>query len=185
MTDLPAAIREAYAYATADAEVATIGLRPPSIVDETGHAGCIRLTAIEAPPSEPEAEPYFRARLEATAPLNPGEVVEFVRGGFRVERPERSTSGAAQFALSVDNVDARIGQALTLVSKTDVPVALTVRVFTMGSRPSGEPEVPDGFEITEPEITPVTVTVRGQGPDVIKMKFARQRHDGRFPLLGL
>lgn len=185
MTTIAPALVEAYAYATDDVEIATVELRHPSIVSDIGGPGQIRLASAFVPADQLQAAPYFRARLEADAPLDPGAVVEFIRCPIRIERPERSTSGVPQVQFVVPNVDARIGEALIAVARTEVPVALTIRVFTLGSALGGEPEVLGGFELVDPVIDQLSVSVRAQGPDVVNIQFHRQSYDQRFPLLGL
>lgn len=182
MTD--ASIIRAYAYATEDVEIATVELRHPLILSETGDAGVLRLASVFVPPDELEQEPWFEARLEADAPLDPGAVVRFIRAPIEVVRPERSQAPAGQVEFRFANVDAAIGAALIDISKSATPVAVTVRVFTMSSRLSGQPEVLSGFELTDPEVTPIHVVVRAQAPDVVNTAFHRQRYDRRFPLLG-
>lgn len=185
MTDIAPEITALYAYATEDAEIATLEIRHPLIVSDTGAPGQIRLASVFAPADVLEREPTFRARLEADAPMNPGEIVEFLRAPIQIDRPERSTTGAPQVQFRISNVDARIGEALIAIARSDAPVEMTIRVFTLASALGGEPEVLGGFELVDPEISTMTVSVRAQGPDVTNIRFARQTYDGRFPLLGL
>ena len=182
MTD--SRITEGYVYPGDDVEIGTIELRHPSIVSETGEEGVIRIASVFAPPSVLEETPYFEARLEDTAPLNPGEVVRFIRAPVSVERPERSSSGVPQAVLRVQNADARIGQALNLVARSGEPVACIIRSFTEETRLGGNPEVLSGLELVDPRIDMVEVSVRAQGPDVTNLSLHRQRYDRRFPLLG-
>ncbi|MEM7529373.1 MAG: DUF1833 family protein [Pseudomonadota bacterium] len=176
-------IEASYAYATDDVEIGTIEVRHPAILSETGDEGVIRIAAVDVPPSELEQEPYFQARLEADAPMDAGEIVNFVRGKISIERPEKSTSGVPQAVLRVQNVDARIGQAFELVADSGQPAECTVRVFTEATRLSGLPDVLSGLELIDPEISLVEVSVRAQGPDVVNFPLHRQRYDRRFPLL--
>lgn len=184
MTD-PAIIRT-YAYATDDIEVATIEVRHPDITDPvTGAAGSLRLASAFVPPSDIEQTPYFEAKLEAGAPLQPGEVVPFNRAPFEIVRPEKTGAGVPSIRLRFSNVDARITAALITASKSGTPVAVTFRGFTVATRLSGQPEVMDGFEIVDPGITQTAVEVTARAPDVINIPFHRQFYDQRFPLLGL
>lgn len=183
MTDT--GIVESYAYATDDLEVATVELRHPMITSDDGQAGVIRIAAVSATPSELEAEPYFEARLEATAPLNAGEIVKFIRAPIVIERPERSTTGVPQAVMRVANVDTRIADGLKAVARSTDPVECTIRSFTDRTRLNGDPDVLGGLEMVSPEIDAVEVSVRAQGPDVVNTPFHVQRYDSRFPLLGL
>lgn len=185
MTDIAPQITEAYVYATDDVEIATVELRHSSIVSDTGAPGAIRLASVFVPADQIEAEPYFEARLEADAPRDAGQIVQFIRAPIQIDRPERSSTGVPQVQFRIANVDARIGAALIAIARTDEPVEMTIRVFTLASRLSGEPEVLGGFELLDPEIDALTVSIRAQGPDVTNIRFARQTYDSRFPLLGL
>jgi hypothetical protein len=186
MTDVAAEILQSYAYATDEVEIATAEFRHSLLSHpETGAVGAIRIASAFIPPADLEREPYFRARLEADAPIDAGQVVQFVRAPFTIERPERGGAPVPRFEMRVVNADARIGEALIAASKTDEPVALTIRVFTAGTWNSGLPEVLGGFELVEPEIDDFYVRVRAQGPDVGNIAFHRIYYDRRFPLLGL
>jgi hypothetical protein len=183
--EVPAALAQAYAYGTDDLLIETLEFRHPLLVSDFGDNGQIRVAQFFQRPADLEEQPFWEGRLDAGAPLNPGEVVRFVRMGFKFSRPERSTSGAPQFQLEIDNVDARIGDALRAAADTEDPIFLTVRTFTESTRLSGEPDVLDGFELREPEVTASIVRARGQGPDVLNRGFHKERYDARFPLLGL
>ncbi len=179
-------IIESYVYATGDVEIATVEIRHPALLDPgTGAAGAIRLASVFAPPSEIEDAPFFEARLEADAPCQPGEIVPFNRAPIEIIRPERTSTGVPLARFRFSNVDARITRALITVSKTLDPVQATIRVFTMAARLSGQPEVLDGFELVDPDITDGGVEVTATAPDVINTPFHRQFYDARFPLLGL
>lgn len=183
MTD--AKIVESYAYATDDVEIATVELRHPAIVSDDGQPGVIRIAAVSASPSELEARPYFEARLEATAPVNAGEVVKFIRAPFSIERPERSTTGVPQAVMRVANVDTRIAAGLRAVARSSDAVECTIRTFTERTRLNGDPDVLGGLEMVDPEVDLIEVSVRAQGPDVVNTPFHVQRYDSRFSLLGL
>lgn len=175
-----------YAYATDEVEIATVEVRHPEITDPgTGTAGAIRLASVFADAPEIEQDPFFEAKLEAGAPINAGEVVQFNRAPIGIMRPEKTSLGVPLARFRFSNVDARITRALIAASKTLDPVRITLRVFTMGTRLSGQPEVLDGFELVDPVVQTSGVEVTARAPDVINTPFHRQFYDNRFPLLGL
>ena len=179
-------IVEHYAYATDDREVVTLEARHPLITDPgTGSAGAIRLASVFVTPREIEDAPFFEARLEADAPLDPGAVVSFNRAPIEIVRPSKSATGVPRVRLRFSNVDARITEAFIAASKSSDPVALTIRAFTMATRLSGEPDVLDGFELVEPEIGALGVEVSARAPDVINIPFHQVFYDTRFPLIGV
>ena len=180
------AIIEAYAYATDDIEVATVEVRHPELTDPgTEASGTLRLASVFAPPGEIEDTPFFEAKLEANAPVGAGQIVPFNRAPIEIIRPEKTSLGVPLARFRFSNVDAEITRALMAVSKTLDPVEITIRVFTMATRLSGQPEVLGGFELVDPVITPGGVEVTATAPDVINTPFHRQFYDARFPLLGL
>ena len=183
MTD-PAATRNII-YPNGDVEIPTIEVRHPAIISETGVEGVIRLSSEELSQADLEASPFFEARLEEDAPVDAGQIVQFIRSTIGIERPERSTTGVPQLVLRVQNADARIGQGLYEVARSATPAECTYRSFTRFTRLNGQPDVLDGLELVSPEINVVQVSVRAQGPDVVNRAFHRQRYDSRFPLLGL
>ncbi|MBE0452651.1 DUF1833 family protein [Roseovarius autotrophicus] len=175
----------AYAYATDDVEIATVEVRHPAIEDpRSGSPGVIRLASVFASPGDIEATPFFEARLEVDAPLQPGEIVPFNRAPIEIIRPEKTSSGVPLARFRFSNVDARITGALIAASKSQVPVAVTIRVFTQAARLSGQPEVLSGFELVDPSISGA-VEVTARAPDVINIPFHTSFYDARFPLLGL
>ncbi|MET4128404.1 DUF1833 family protein [Roseovarius sp. MBR-6] len=175
-----------YAYATDDIEIATVEVRHPEIIDPgTGLEGAIRLASVFAPPSAIEEEPFFEARLEADAPLNPGAIVSFNRAPIEIVRPEKTSLGVPLARFRFSNVDARITRALITASKGTVPVQITLRAFTMATRLAGQPEVLTGLELVDPRITGSGVEVTARAPDVINTPFHMEFYDARFPLLGL
>ena len=126
------AIVEAYAYATADIEVATVEVRHPELTDPgTEASGTLRLASVFAPPGEIDDAPFFEAKLEADAPVGPGQIVPFNRAPIEIMRPEKTSLGVPLARFRFSNVDAAITRALMAVSKTRHPVEATIRVFTM------------------------------------------------------
>lgn len=93
-TTLSEALREAYASAPSHIVIYhTIELRHPAFTTP------IRVVRNNA---------NLVARLESSAPENPGEQVEFVAFSFDFTKPEISTSGVPQVVLEIDNVDRAI-----------------------------------------------------------------------------
>lgn len=179
------ALLRTYAYATDDIEVATVEVRHPAIPAQgTGAGGVLRLASAFVPSSELSSAPFFEARLEQDAPIDAGEVVAFVRAPIEIVRPEKTSSGVPLARFRFSNVDARITKSLIEASKSEQPVAVTIRVFTEASRLGGQPEVMGGYELVDPAIAG-SVEVTARAPDVINIPFHQSYYDARFPLLGL
>ena len=71
---LSEALREAYASAPSDVVILhTLELRHPSFIDDNGLPMAIRVV---------RDNQNLTARMEGTAPLNAGEMVEFIAMGF-------------------------------------------------------------------------------------------------------
>jgi len=178
-------IIEHYAYATDDIEILTVEARHPELTSETGDVGVIRIAAAFVAPSELETSPYFEAKLEADAPLGADQIVKFIRGPIEIVRPARESSAVPRARFRFANVDPAISEALLIAASGDVPIEISLRVFTDKTRLAGQPEVLDGFELVDPQIDTLRVEVAAQPPDVINTPFHRQFYDQRFPLLGL
>ena len=81
---LSLALREAYASAPSDVVILhTLELRHPSFVDDDSQPIAIRVV---------RDNQNLTARMEATAPLNAFEMVEFIAMGFDLELPPVDTA---------------------------------------------------------------------------------------------
>ena len=120
-SSLKQAIKEAYASAPVDVvTLATIELRHSAFVDESGNPAPIRVIADHRD---------WTGRLEASAPLNGGEFVNFTAYAFEVTFPPVEDGAQPQLQLTIDNVAQDILKQVELAAVSDEKVELTARLF--------------------------------------------------------
>ena len=126
---LSLALQEAYASAPTGVRIChTLELRHPAFVSP------IRVVRDTV---------NLSATLEATAPANAGEVVDFVAYAFDVVRPEVSPAGVPQCTITIDNVAREILAAIEASLTTTDPIEITYREFlsTDLSGPQNDPPI--------------------------------------------
>ncbi|MEI9885904.1 MAG: DUF1833 family protein [Rhizomicrobium sp.] len=69
------------------------------------------------------------AALEADAPMNGGEEVTFVAGGFSATIPEQSSPGLSTFQLEVMNVSREMMPWMDLAAASNEPIQLSYRQY--------------------------------------------------------
>ena len=107
---LSQAIKEAYASAPSEVVILhTLELRHPSFRDEEE-----QLTAVRVVRDYQD----LTARLEETAPLNPGERVTFIAMGFKLELPPINTAPVPEITITLDNVTREIVKHLEAASNS-------------------------------------------------------------------
>lgn len=151
MTDstLKQAIKEAYATAPSnDVILHTLEIRHPAFVDSNGAATSIRVVQDYAD---------LTAKLELSAPLNPGQNVTFISFAFDVTLPEVADTATPQIVITLDNVSADIETNIAAATASGVPAEITYRAFLSS-------------DLTGPQNDPpLTLTVMGIQADDFKV----------------
>lgn len=140
------ALAAAYATAPEDEVVLdTIELIHPAFVDADGPVA-VRVVNDHSP---------LVATLEADAPLNPGETVEFASCYFQFTRPPESESASLpEVEVRVDNVSRVLIPYLDLAKTSRVPITLIWRPYLTS-------------DLTGPHMNPpLTLTLRNVGGDM-------------------
>lgn len=118
---LTAAIREAYAAAPVGVVTRhTIELRHPAFVDANGGAVAIRVVNGFKP---------LTARLEASAAMNAGEMVEFIALAFSFEEPSVGMGAVPEMTVVLDNVGHEIIDHLDRAAVSADKVHVTYRPY--------------------------------------------------------
>lgn len=168
------AIREAYAANPSSVVVFdTIELRHPAFLDDAGNPTSIRLV---------NDKQNLTAGLEATAPLNPGAMVEFVACAFALELPEVNQNASPELKFRVDNVSREITRHVRAAQEYGSPIELTYRAYTSGatSAPQNNPVLT--LEITSVRAEAYTVTATASFPNLANKQFPGVDYDlRRFP----
>lgn len=171
---LSQAIKEAYASAPSNLVIYhTLELRHPAFVDEYGNPAPIRVV---------RDWNDLNATLEASAPLNAGERVTFVRFAFDFTKPEISASGVPQMQIEIDNVDRAIVANIEAASTSSELVEATYREFisTDLSGPQNDPPI----HMTIMSINADVFRVRATAgfPDLMNRRFPREEYSSEvFP----
>lgn len=159
------AIREAYASAPGRVIYHTLELRHASL------AVPIRLVL---------GNDNIDARLEASAPVNPGELVTFVRYYFRFTKPDVSPEGVPTLQIEIENVDRIITASLIKVAKSETPIKATYREFLDSGLTIGpENDPPTHMDIFDANATLLSVTATAGFPNLMNRKFPTKDYDAQ------
>jgi hypothetical protein len=166
---LSEAIKEAYASAPSDIVVVnTLEMRHPAFTTP------IRDVADYAP---------VTARLEAAAPVDGGEMVEFQPFAFEFTLPEVMEKGVPEMAIRIDNVSREIMANIELAMPLPDKLEVTYRAFLsndLAFGPHNDP--PLHLTITSIEADAMTISARASIADFVNKKFPGEEYDERkFP----
>lgn len=148
---LSQAIKEAYASAPSDQVILeTLELRHPAFVDELGNPVAIRVV---------KDNTDLLARLEATAPLDAGQIVRFVAFNFDLTLPALDETGIPEIIISMDNVSRDITMNLELAVATTDLIEVTYRPYL--STDLDEPQMNPPMTLTLVEVKADPFKVEG------------------------
>ena len=156
MTDntLSEALKEAYASAPSDVILLhTLELRHPSFVDENGNPTAIRVVRDNV---------NHICTLEDTAPLNPGQAVEFTAMAFDLTLPPVEAIPVPEITLSIDNVSTEIIKYLDRAVETQDMIEMTYRPYLISDLSMPQMDPPITLVITEvtADISKISATAR-------------------------
>lgn len=166
---LSEAIKEAYASAdTSVVVINTLELRHPAFTAP------IRVVADYIP---------ITARLEAAAPLNGGEMVEFQPFAFEFTLPEVMEKGVPEMGIRIDNVSREIMRNIELAIPQPDKLEVTYRAFLsndLSFGPHNDP--PLHLTITSIEADAIAINAKATIADFVNKKFPSEEYDERkFP----
>jgi len=162
-TTLSAAIKEAYASAPAGVVIYhTLELRHP---------------AFTAPIRVVRDYVNLTARLEASAPLDPGAMVTFIAFAFDFTKPEVSASGVPQIQIQIDNVDRSIVANIeAAMAGTDL-VECTYREFISTDLSAPQNDPPLSMTILTVTADVFRVSCTAGYPNLMNYRFPRLEYD--------
>lgn len=152
MTDvtLKQAIQEAYATApSTEIILHTLEIRHPAFVDDNGDPTAIRVV---------QDMVDLSAALEADAPLNPAQTVQFVAFAFDVELPELTDSASPQIVITMDNVSSEIETNIALATASGVKAEITYRAYLASDLTGPQNDPPLTMTVFDIKATDTTVT---------------------------
>lgn len=122
------------------------------------------------------------ARLEASAPANPGEYVDFVNMPFELTRPEQSSTGVPSITITIDNVSREIVANIELaLASTDLVVA-TYREYLDSDLSGPQNDPPTHLDIMTCSASVFTVTATAGFTNLNNKKFPTEEYSTeRFP----
>lgn len=166
---LKAAIKEAYASAPSDVVVIdTLELRHPAFTVP------IRVTTQYAP---------ITAKLEAGAPLNAGQMVEFQPFAFDFVLPEVVDTGIPELQINIDNVSREIIEHIELAMPQPEKLEVTYRAF-LSNDLAGGPQNDPPLHMTISSISADAMSVQAKATiaDFMNKKFPGENYvDTKFP----
>ncbi len=158
---LSAAIKEAYASS------------PSGIV--VYHTLEIWNAALSAPIRVVRDTDPLDAKLEATAPRDPGATVTFAGYAFDVVLPELSTSSVPSCAIVIDNVDRLILSQVDLATTSGSPTTIIYRQYLSTGLAVGPENLPVmTLTVMTVSATPLRITIQAGFPDLLNRKFPAQ-----------
>jgi hypothetical protein len=171
---LSRAIQEAYASAPADIVILhTLEIRHPAFMDDDGQPTAIRVVRDHADLS---------AKLENSAPLNPGEMVTFIALSFDLELPPVESTPMPEIVVTLDNVSSEIMKHLDQAVQTTDPIEITYRPYLSSDLEGPQMDPPLTLTITEVEADMLRISARARMLDIGNKAFPGETYTTkRFP----
>ncbi len=171
---LSQAISEAYAAAPSDVVILhTLELRHPAFVDDDGNPTAIRVV---------RDHQDLYARLEASAPLDPGAWVRFVALGFELELPPVDVAPVPEITVTLDNVSREIVRHLDAAATSQDQIEVTYRPYLSTDPEGPQMDPPITLVLAEVEGDAFRVTGRARMLDVGNKAFPAEVYTAaRFP----
>lgn len=166
---LSAAIREAYASA------------PENVV--TFHTLELWHPAMGTPIRVVRDSQPLDARLEVTAPRDPGEVVTFTGYAFDILPPDQTATAVPTCTIEIDNVDRSILAALDAAILAGGEIVAIYREFLSDTALDGpETDPPLVLTLVTVSATPLRIRATAGFPDLLNTAFPRAVYTlDRFP----
>lgn len=171
---LSQAIKEAYASAPSDVVILhTLELRHPSFLDEFSNPIAVRVV---------RDNNDLTARLEATAPLNTGEMVTFTAMGFDLELPPVDTAPVPEISITLDNVSRELVKHLDAAVETQDKIEITYRPYLSDDLEGPQLDPPFTLILTEVTADALRITGRARMLDIGNKAFPSDVYNAlKFP----
>ena len=152
----------------------TLELRHPSFQDDTGNEVAVRIV---------RNNEAITARLEESASLNGGELVEFIPLGFDFKLPSTNNQPVPEIDIQIDNVSREIGEHLDQAAESSFPVRVIYRPYLSTMLTSG-PQMTPVLELTlsDADLTNSAVIAKARILDLGNKAFPSETYTvKRFP----
>lgn len=166
---LSAAIREAYASAP--------------VAEVIFHTLELHHTVFVTPIRVVRDRVSLDARLEATAPRDPGALVTFTPYAFDIVPPDQTSTGTPQAVIEIDNVSREILVQVRAAIREAQPVLAIYRAYLASGLDDGpENDPPAALELKSISATPLRIRATAGYPDLLNAAFPRLVYDiEKFP----
>lgn len=129
----------------------------------------------------------LNARLESSAPVDAGELVDFSPFSFRFRLPDVQSTGMPELEIEIDNVSAEVVAYMDQAANSTDLIEVTYRpylygnfMFTMNKLPAMDP--PIHLVLHDVEADVFAIRARASFGDYGNRQFPGQTYDGqRFP----
>jgi len=171
---LQAAIKEAYASAPSGVIIIhTLEFRHPNFLDDYGVRTAIRVVL---------GHQNLTAKLEASAPLDPGAYVIFVPMAFELELPNIEHIAVPEVGISIDNVSREIEDNLRIAAASPYPIEVTYRPYLNTDLTNPQMDPPLTMELISAEADDFKVTARASYGNASNVLVPRETYvASRFP----
>lgn len=125
----------------------------------------------------------LEARLEASAPPDPGAVVSFSAYAFDIVPPEQTSTGVPQCTIEIDNVSREILVQIRAAAASADKIEVIYRVYLDHSVLDGpENDPPLTMQLKSVSATPLRIRAVAGFPDLLAEAFPRLVYDlDQFP----
>lgn len=169
------ALAEAYASAPETSLILdTLEFHHPTFVNESGQPTAARVV---------RSVYAVDATLEASAPLNAGEVVSFQPVDFVFRRPDEDNSGQSpEVEIAIDNVAKTLLPYLELAKESRVPIQVIYRPYLADDLTAPHMNPPLMLTLRDVKASMMRVTARAGYADLTNQKFPSSDYTGvKFP----
>lgn len=163
------ALKEAYAANPVDDVVLdTLEIRHPAFVDDSGNPTAVRIV---------RGYDDITATLEADAPLNPGQAVQFIACAFNFVLPGFKSGDVPQLQITLDNVSREITAHLEQAIVEITPIEITYRPYLYSDLSAPQMDPPITMILSDVTVDVFQVTATATLNDVHNWPFPNRLYD--------
>ncbi len=176
------ALQEAYASApVTEVILNTLELRHPSFIDENGQLTAVRVVSdfgtLIKESNDPDIPDIFgwKLRLENDAPVQGGQIVDFVACMFEIKKPNQNENSLPSFDIILDNVSREVMQYLDTAIGYQTKLEVTFREY-LASDTQAPSFILGGASLRQVVGTATRITGTAQFADLINLTFPNETY---------
>lgn len=168
MADFSEALKEAYASnPVGEVILETLEFIHPSFVDEDGNPDSVRLVR--------DYQDVF-ATLEATAPVKPGQLVQFMAFPFDVTLPGFEEAQTPEMMITVDNAGRELTAQLEAATASQQPIIVIYRPYLLTDLSGPQMDPPIQMNVLRATADLNKVQFTASLDDVTNVPFPRRQY---------